>query len=260
MSLKEQQYANLNRNYFHGYHVLDPKLKTCEEFYLTNSFIYAASYAGRKGHVEVYHLKKSSNIFNLNSETDFNLLKENLKNPSIDLEILKKRDWFSYFKGDLKKRRELLDVIESLGYDGYFNKEVDKELSQHSILAGLRVDGRLLNSPSIGIFNKDCLTKIKTIDNISENEYIDKYKELELQYIEYKLLLTYKQQEDLKSLYEELVDEILNFNSMQIMLMITKFNPKEYIQDFEELDKKFGSIKLLKEKALIYYQRPIIKW
>lgn len=258
--LKEQKQNNLNRSYYHGYRVMDPNLKTCEEFYLTTSFIYAASYAGRKGHVDVYNFKNSVNIFNLNCKSDLDNLKKVLGDISINVNELKKRDWFSYFKGDIKKRRKLLDLVESLGYDGYFNREVDKELMQHSVAANSITDRRLYNSPSIGIFNKDCLIKTGTVDDIPNNYRIQKYRDLELDYIEYYLLKTYKESKSLSEAYDVLSEQILNFNSKQIMSIISKFNYKEFEKDYNDLCKEFGDISLFTEKKLIYYQRPIIRW
>lgn len=82
-SLLEQRHSNLRREYYHGFHALDPALKSCEEFYLTASFIYAASYAGRNGKVEVYHLKRAASIFNLRCESDFNALQEKVSFDTI---------------------------------------------------------------------------------------------------------------------------------------------------------------------------------
>lgn len=256
-SISEQRHSNLRREYYHGFHALDPALKSCEEFYLTASFIYAASYAGRKGKVEVYHLKRAANIFNLRCESDFNALQEKV---SFDLSKLRDGDWLSFFKGSLRERRELLDIIESLGYDGYFNKEVDRELVKHSVAAGCEADLKLLSSPSVGIFNKDCLEKVETVSDIRSDFRVKRYIDLELDYIEYKLLLAYKNSSSLSDVYDELTQQVLNFDSTQIMSMIVKLNPKDFSQDFGRLHKRFGSIELLSEKQLIYYQRPISRW
>lgn len=259
-SLNEQNYTNLNKQYYHGYRVMDPSLKSCEEFYLTNSFLYAASYAGRKGHVDVYKLKKSANIFKLQSEFDFNLLQNNLKDSSINLEELKERDWYSYFKGNIRKRRDLLDIVESLGYDGYFNREVDKELMKHSVAANISVDRRLYNSPSLGIFNKNCLLKIDEVLDVVNDSRVQDYKDLELDYIKYRLLDAYKNNISLSDVYNEVTEQVLNFNSIQIMSLFSKFNYKDFENEYSDLCKRFGDIELLTEKKLIYYQRPIVRW
>lgn len=224
---------------------------------LTASSIYAASYAGRKGKVEVYHLKRAANIFNLQCKTDFDTLQEKV---SFDLEELKSRDWLSFFKGSLRERRKLLDTIESLGYDGYFNREVDNELAKHSAAAGCEVDLKLLGSPSVGIFNRDCLERVETVSDIRNDFRVKRHINLELDYIEYKLLLAYKNGNSLSDVYDELVQQVLNFDNMQIMSIMMRFNPRDYSKDFETLHKRFGGVELLSEKQLIYYQRPISSW
>lgn len=253
--LKEQMYKNLNKEYYHGYRVLNPALKTCEEFYLTQSFIYAASYAGPKGSVDVFKLNRNANIFNLNCDTDFKRLQAV---TDLNLNELKDRDWFSYFKGDLKERRKLLDLIENLGYDGYFNREVDEELVHHSIAAEMEVDVRLKNSPSIGLFNENCITKIQTIENIRKDYRVKNVKDLELDYIEYKILKAYNEKEDLLDVCYELCQQVLNFDCNQIMLMISKCSYHLFKDDYEDLKKMFENKSPFQDKGF-YNQRPI-RW
>lgn len=257
MKLDEQNYHKLNKEYYHGYRALDPALKTCEEFYITSSFIYAASYAGRKGHVDVYFLDHALNIFNLHNENDFRKLQEKV---SFDLSGLKERDWYSYFKGDVRKRRDLLDVVQQFGYDGYFNYEIDKELMKHSVAASLELNAFLYKSPSIGVFDRNCLKKVSTIDNVTEDYRVKKYADKELDYIEYRLLKAYYDNDDKNYVYEELVADVLNYTPKQIMQLVWHFDPKDYEVDYEKLQKQFGGTGLIEEKKLIYYQRPIVRW
>lgn len=155
--LKEQMYKNLNKEYYHGYRVLNPALKTCEEFYLTQSFIYAASYAGPKGSVDVFKLNRNANIFNLNCETDFKRLQAV---ADLNLNELKDRDWFSYFKGDLKERRKLLDLIENLGYDEYL--EVINYTNSIKVSLNLTLSKKF---PELKIISEQLIKELDNLDN-----------------------------------------------------------------------------------------------
>lgn len=258
--MNEQKYTNLNRIYYHGYREDNPQLKSCDqyEFYITTSFLYAASYAGKEGYVEAFKLKQEANILNLKSKKDYELLNKYKMNPS----SLIGRDWFSYFNGDFYKRNEYLKKLKNLGYDGYFNYEIDDELVWHSIIANKCINTLYKQSPSIGIFNKNILQKIETINNPTKDERIKQYKSLELEYIEYQILKLYKNDKftdfELYCLYDKLRSQILNFEPKQILYMIFKFNPEKYINDYNELKKKFGSVKLIEDKQRFYYERPMI--
>ena len=63
MVLAEQKYTNLNRIYYHGFNPDKAKKLSCNEFYLTTSFPYAAENAGPNGTVAEFFLAKESNIF-----------------------------------------------------------------------------------------------------------------------------------------------------------------------------------------------------
>lgn len=257
MKLNEHIYNKLTKEYYHGYRALNPTLKTCEEFYITSSFIYAASYAGRKGYVDVYFLDRALDIFSLHNDNDFNKLQ---KKVSFDLKDLKERDWYSYFKGDIRKRRDLLDIVQQLGYDGYFNYEIDKELMQHSVAASLEMNASLYKSPSIGVFDRESLKKASTINDVTDDYRVKKYADKELDYIEYRLLKAYYDNDDRDYVYEELVSNVLNFTPKQIMQLMWHFDYKKYEADYEKLQRQFGDAKLLKEKKLMYCQRPILRW
>lgn len=120
---------------------------------------------------------------------------------------------------------------------------------------------KLLGSPSVGIFNRDCLERAETVSDIRNDFRVKRHINLELDYIEYKLLLAYKNGSSLSDVYyDELVQQVLNFDNMQIMSIMMRFNPRDYSKDFETLHKRFGGVELLSEKQLIYYQRPISSW
>lgn len=259
MKITEQGYTNLNRSYYHGFRPDNPQLKSCSshEFYVTNSFLYAASYSGKIGYVEKYRLKREANILNLQCESDY----DTLMNAGIDASGLLGRDWFSYFKGNFEERGEVLKVIRGLGYDGYFNYEIDDELIMHSVAASQYASTVNKKAPSIGVFSKDILRKVETFKDLPSSPEIKKYAGIELEYIEFKLLDLYANNDyddaHLSVLLDQVRSEVFNFNIMQLYNLFIRFNPRDYIDDYDRLNKKFGKTKLIEDKKRLYYERPV---
>lgn len=260
--MTEQKYTNKNRIYYHGFRPLNPPLKSSDEFYLTTSFLYAASYAGKKGKVWSYRLKRNANIFNLKSKKDIEKIKNNdiLRFPDIDFDELANRDWFSYFKGNFKQRRLLLNVIELMKYDGYFNNEIDDELVHHSVAANLNINLALKNSPSIGIFNDDCLEKIEVVDDIANDPRIKEYKQAEFEYFIYTILKSYESGTKNADFFDKLYElslSLFNFTNQQLIKMFMSINPNQYADEYVMLKQKFENVRLIEGKRYMYNQRPV---
>lgn len=126
----EQKYTNLNRKYFHG----QSKQNTPPhqfEYYLTTKFDYAFNYAyGYLGEVIEYNLKQIADIFNANSKKDAAVLRNFCKKYYPDfipyIELLKTNDWSKIRSSEDK--RNLIEIVKDLGYDGYFNWEIDDKI------------------------------------------------------------------------------------------------------------------------------------
>lgn len=68
MLINEQKYTNKNRLYYRE--LRNNSQKGFQEIYLTNSPIYALSYAGINGQIDIYKFKESANIFNMRCKED----------------------------------------------------------------------------------------------------------------------------------------------------------------------------------------------
>lgn len=193
MILNEQLYKNLYRSYFKGYQSdYDEDKRLFKDFYyFTTSPLYALFYA-KKNDIWIlseYKLKNQINIFNARSKKDYFtlhgfLIKNNMSDKLSFLEKLKDHDW-SYTLHGNDNRKDFLDIIKQLGYDGFFNYEFDektkKDLSQY--LKAPNTD----NNPAIGVLNKNIFIKVKDYTSISEAlslTQISDYKKQEIQSLE----------------------------------------------------------------------------
>lgn len=192
MILNEQLHKNLYRSYFQGHRIDYDKNKSFyKESYYTTNPLYAWFYAVKdngKGVVAEYKLRNQVNIFNARSQKDFDklhsfVIKNNLDFSYDELENLKDKDW--NILGSEKRRKQLTDIIFSLGYDGYFNFEFDnkflEELEETYINPVLP---KTSNNPSIGVLNSDIFIKVKdyySIEDLNELSQIMKYHQQEIE-------------------------------------------------------------------------------
>lgn len=180
MNIFEQKSKNLNRLYYHGkVKNFDENQKKFLEFYLTTRKEYALPYAKRGGVVEIYQLKDVTNIFNMKSIKDESAFRK-ICQKDFPLNIkyinfLKENDWSSIC-GD-EKKKELLQIVKKLNYDGFFNYEIDKEGLELLHNYGMyKFTNANIHSPSIGMFNTD---KLRKIDEKPVEYFVNKEKELE---------------------------------------------------------------------------------
>lgn len=175
MILTEQQYKNLNRNYFHGAKTgkLEKTDSLYDYFYLTNSFVYAALYACSEdpliGRVYRFTLKEGLNIFNAHSKKDVEKLRlyffknKTQVNKDWYWRGLEKEDWNCIFIGI--NRELFIEAIKNCGFDGFFNYEWTKKYKEtFKIEKGERIP----TAPAVGIFD---ITKLKQREIIGYKDY-----------------------------------------------------------------------------------------
>jgi hypothetical protein len=220
MLISEQKYTNKNRIYYRGLKAKDLSKKGFEEIYLTTDIVYALSYAGINGLIEVYRLKDTSNIFNMRSKTDEANLKkfcqshyQQYGNYLKYLEALKNNDWSNLVGGALN-RQPIIIAIKSLGYDGYFNYEIDNDFFQNTKDYFWNIYNKPhVNFPAVAIFNNDAIEKIDTLTTakILQNE---KIKKINLQEKKFALCSKVKGRDFIKkntlTLTNDEIDNILN--------------------------------------------------
>lgn len=177
MILTEQQYKNLNRNYFHGAKTgkLEKTDSLYDYFYLTNSFVYAALYACSEdpliGRVYRFTLKEGLNIFNAHSKKDVEKLRlyffknKTQVNKDWYWRGLEKEDWNCIFIGI--NRELFIEAIKNCGFDGFFNYEWTKKYKEtFKIEKGERIP----TAPAVGIFD---ITKLKQREIIGCKDYFE---------------------------------------------------------------------------------------
>lgn len=218
MIFNEQKYSNLYRSYYHG---SSKKLLSVDDarfpyFFLTTKPIYAIYYAknenGEKGFVHECRIRQPLNIFNILSNIDRNRLNIYLKQKRYDLSITDKErlfkelenyDWMSGIRDIKISRKELVQYIIEMGYDGFFNYESPNK------------NEYLVNSPTIGIFNIDNMIQVQTYssDQFSKiDKDYDRIKERKIDDIENKVRMLYKgfSREELETL---VLDDNILFKS-----------------------------------------------
>lgn len=156
MLITEQKLKRLRRLFYRSslYPDWDESLSLFKCFYVTSEPSYALYYAtvedSRKvGYVTEFYLNKPCNLFNANSDRDFQILKTHLtKNKSSislqDLKNLRTEDWL--LLGPSKKE-ELTKYLKELGFDGFVNFERVKGFFIH------RNSGSVRSFSGIGLFN-----------------------------------------------------------------------------------------------------------
>ena len=111
--------------------------------WVSNAFEYAEQFASRLGYV--YHIRQTDrlNIWNPRADKDWNDLIKKYPEYNVDnaRNFLKSYDWvgleiFNIGKMRMIDRNDLLEAIQSLGYNGVFNRESFNK------------------KPAVGIFNK----------------------------------------------------------------------------------------------------------
>lgn len=157
MLITEQKLKRIGRLFYRGslYPDWSESLSFFKCFYVTSEPSYALYYATDEdsyevGYVTEFYLNKSCNLFNANSDRDFQILKTYLtsKNEnSISLSDLKKlctEDWL--LLGSDKKEK-LIKYLKELNFDGFVNFEHIKGFS-------IKRNSRSIGSFSgIGLFN-----------------------------------------------------------------------------------------------------------
>lgn len=231
----EQKYTNLNRKYFHG-QTKQNALPHQNEYYLTNSFAYAFVFAvGYFGEVIEYTFEKEADIFNANSKKDAAVLRNFCKKyyPSFlpYIELLKTNDWSKIRNPEDK--RNLIEIVKDLGYDGYFNWEIDKKMLDDYHERNMYKFDLRIKSPSIGIFNKKILIKKKVWDKSNYNQSKDflKFKETELEIIKEKALKDKVEYKDPKETIDYLRKCILVIPYEQIKQIIEETTLEEAVID-----------------------------
>lgn len=242
MLISEQKYTNLNRIYYHGQiENFKEDFRIFDEFYLTNTFMYAMYYAFDKEHnfgkIIEYRLREKINIFNMKSKKDEGTLRVYLHNHNPELikyiEKLKNNDWSTLLKSN---RQVLINIIKSLGYDGYFNYELDKNSVDALHKKGIfKYSDLVLKSPSIGIFNKNILTQVNVWNknNISKNVNYSNIKEREINYLKdlaITKLLDEKQNFKIQIFITNMYEQCLTLSeddTLQVLKNITKKDLKD---------------------------------
>lgn len=132
MLITEQKLKRLGRLFYRGslYPDWDESLSLFKCFYVTSEPSYALYYATddeshKVGCVTEFYLNKPCNLFNANSDKDFQILKTYLtkKESKIslrDLETLRTEDWLLLGSD---KKEELIKYLKELGFDGFVNFE-----------------------------------------------------------------------------------------------------------------------------------------
>lgn len=190
MLFTEQKLRRLGRLFYRGslYSDWDESLSLFKCFYVTSEPSYALYYATDEdthnvGYVTEFYLSKPCNLFNANSDRDFQILKTYLtKNKSSislqDLKTLRTEDWLLLGSD---KKEELIRYLKELGFDGFVNFEHVKGFL-------IKREHRGVNSFSgIGLFNHSKFFKQgKQYKGFSEVSKIPKVKadiESELKHI-----------------------------------------------------------------------------
>lgn len=132
MLITEQKLKRLGRLFYRGslYPDWDESLSLFKCFYVTSEPSYALYYATDEdthnvGYVTEFYLNKPCNLFNANSDRDFQILKTYLtKNKSSislqDLKALRTEDWLLLGPD---KKEELIKYLKELNFDGFVNFE-----------------------------------------------------------------------------------------------------------------------------------------
>ena len=219
MILKEQNYGNLNRKYYHG--ICENYKKSerrFEDIFLTTKKEYAIPYALRNGIVEVYRLKQSANIFNMLCKTDESNFREYClktdKRILRNIKYMKKNDWS--FIDDDSYRNILIKIIKILGYDGFFNYEIDKKALKRLRDYGVfKYTKRDISSPAVCVFNSDILIK----DTSFPVEILCD-KDLEIDYIKEKARDYWSLHKDFSYVVKRLFEETIVLSETDIETLV----------------------------------------
>ena len=156
MLVTEQKLKKLGRLFYRGslYPDWDESLSLFKCFYVTSEPSYALYYATDEeshnvGYVTEFYLNKPCNLFNANSDKDFQILKTYLtKNESSislqDLKTLRTEDWLLLGPN---KKKELIKYLKELDFDGFVNFEHAKGFLIRKDSGGVR------SFSGIGLFN-----------------------------------------------------------------------------------------------------------
>lgn len=253
MALQEQTYRGHKRIYYQGRAPdFDESKRTFKDvFYLTTSIVYAVSYAGEKGNISSYVLKKDLNIFNAKSKQDYNKIKDVLSNDLISyLDRLADEDWV--FEDNLFEQTtkiKFIKIIKSLGYDGFFNYEVDKKFLRRMKKSPYWdfMNKVMIDNPSIGVFDESNLIKVDdNIDFKSENSYKE-FSDLEKNFIAYNLLNLLKNDkfddEHKDMLYKSLCNSLMTLSKDEIYELVFSYDKDFILNNSKDFMKKFEYLK-----------------
>lgn len=253
MALQEQTYRGHKRIYYQGRAPdFDESKRTFKDvFYLTTSIVYAVSYAGEKGNVSSYVLKKDLNIFNAKSKQDYNKLKDVLSNDLLSyLDRLADEDWV--FEDDLFEQTtkiKFIEIIKSLGYDGFFNYEVDKKFLRRMKKSPYWdfMNKVMIDNPSIGVFDESNLIKVDdNIDFKSESSYKE-FSDLEKNFIAYNLLNLLKNDkfddEHKYMLYKSLCNSLMTLSKDETYELVFSYDKDFILNNSKDFMKKFEYLK-----------------
>lgn len=156
MLITEQKLKRLGRLFYRGslYPNWDESLSFFKCFYVTSEPSYALYYATDEdshevGYVTEFYLNKPCNLFNANSDRDFQILKTYLTKeessiPLQDLKTLRTEDWLLLGSD---KKEELIKCLKELNFDGFVNFEHVKDFYLR------RKSGSARSFSGIGLFN-----------------------------------------------------------------------------------------------------------
>ena len=156
MLVTEQKLKRVGRLFYRGslYPDWNESLSLFKCFYVTSEPSYALYYATDEeshnvGYVTEFYLNKPCNLFNANSDRDFQILKTYLtKNESSislqDLKTLRTEDWLLLGSN---KKKELIKYLKELDFDGFVNFEHVKGFLIRKDSGGVR------SFSGIGLFN-----------------------------------------------------------------------------------------------------------
>ena len=156
MLITEQKLKRLGRLFYRGslYPDWDESLSLFKCFYVTSEPSYALYYATDEdthnvGYVTEFYLNKPCNLFNANSDRDFQILKTHVtKNKGSlslqDLRTLCTEDWLLLGSG---KKEELIRCLKELNFDGFVNFERVRGFFIRRSFGGVR------SFSGIGLFN-----------------------------------------------------------------------------------------------------------
>lgn len=253
MALQEQTYRGHKRIYYQGRAPdFDESKRTFKDvFYLTTSIVYAVSYAGEKGNVSSYVLKKDLNIFNAKSKQDYNKIKNVLSNDLLSyLDRLADEDWV--FEDNLFEqttKNKFIKIIKSLGYDGFFNYEVDKKFLRRMKKSPYWdfMNKVMIDNPSIGVFDESNLIKVDSnIDFKSESSYKE-FSDLEKNFIAYNLLNLLNNDkfddEHKYMLYKSLCNNLMTLSKDEIYELVFSYDKDFILNNSKDFMKKFEYLK-----------------